>query len=77
VLLALGLLASTISAAAGAGSRSTSSGHPGGLAIGGALGALIGKLVLYLRTRHKEAVGLNEFLAIGLIAIASVSHKSA
>ena len=42
----------------------------GGLAIGGALGALIGKLVLYLRTRHQEAVGLDEFLALGLIAIA-------
>ena len=42
----------------------------GGLAIGGALGALIGKLVLYLRTRHKEAVGLDEVVALGLIAIA-------
>ena len=42
----------------------------GGLAIGGGLGALIGKLVLYLRTRHKEAVGLDEFVALGLIAIA-------
>jgi sodium/hydrogen antiporter len=42
----------------------------GGLAIGGALGALIGKLVLYLRTRHQEAIGLDEFLALGLIAIA-------
>jgi NhaP-type Na+/H+ or K+/H+ antiporter len=41
----------------------------GGLAIGGTLGALIGKLVLYLRTRHQEAVGLDEFLALGLIAI--------
>jgi len=42
----------------------------GGLGIGGALGVLIGKLVLYLRTRHQEAVGLDEFLALGLIAIA-------
>lgn len=41
-----------------------------GLAIGGTLGALIGKLVLHLRTRHREAVGLDEFLALGLIAIA-------
>jgi NhaP-type Na+/H+ or K+/H+ antiporter len=41
----------------------------GGLAIGSALGAMIGKLVLYLRTRHQEAVGLDEFLALGLIAI--------
>ena len=42
----------------------------GGLALGGALGALIGKLVVYLRTQHKEAVGMDEFLAVGLIAIA-------
>jgi hypothetical protein len=42
----------------------------GGLAIGATLGALIGKLVLYLRTRHQEAVGLDEFLALGSIAIA-------
>ena len=64
--------ASTISAAAaGAGWRSTSLwAIAGGLAIGGALGALIGKLVVYLRTQHKEAVGLDEFLALGLIAIA-------
>jgi NhaP-type Na+/H+ or K+/H+ antiporter len=50
----------------------------GGLLIGGALGALIGKLVVYLRTRHKEAVGLDEFLALGLIAltygVAKLSH---
>ena len=42
----------------------------GGLALGGALGAMIGKLVVYLRTQHKEAVGMDEFLAVGLIAIA-------
>ena len=42
----------------------------GGLAIGGGLGALIGSFVLHLRTRHQEAVGLDEFLALGLIAIA-------
>jgi sodium/hydrogen antiporter len=42
----------------------------GGLGIGATLGALIGKLVLYLRTHHQEAVGLDEFLALGLIAIA-------
>jgi NhaP-type Na+/H+ or K+/H+ antiporter len=42
----------------------------GGLGIGAMLGALIGKLVLYLRTHHQEAVGLDEFLALGLIAIA-------
>jgi sodium/hydrogen antiporter len=42
----------------------------GGLFIGGALGALIGRLVVYLRTRHKQAVGLDEFLALGLVAVA-------
>jgi NhaP-type Na+/H+ or K+/H+ antiporter len=41
-----------------------------GLLIGAALGTLIGKLVVYLRTRHREAVGLDEFLALGLIALA-------
>jgi NhaP-type Na+/H+ or K+/H+ antiporter len=42
----------------------------GGLLIGGALGALIGRLVVYLRSRHGESVGLDEFLALGLIALA-------
>ncbi len=42
----------------------------GGLLIGGTLGTLIGKLVVYLRSRHKESVGLDEFLALGLIALA-------
>jgi NhaP-type Na+/H+ or K+/H+ antiporter len=42
----------------------------GGLLIGGALGLLIGRLVVYLRTRHHESVGLDEFLALGLIALA-------
>lgn len=42
----------------------------GGLAIGGLLGAMIAKLVVYLRTHHKEAVGLDEFLALGLVALA-------
>lgn len=42
----------------------------GGLLIGGLLGALIGRLVVYLRTRHQESVGLDEFLALGLIALA-------
>lgn len=42
----------------------------GGLLIGAVLGALIGKLVVYLRTRHQEAVGLDEFLALGLVALA-------
>jgi NhaP-type Na+/H+ or K+/H+ antiporter len=42
----------------------------GGLLIGGSLGTLIGKLVVYLRSSHKESVGLDEFLALGLIALA-------
>jgi NhaP-type Na+/H+ or K+/H+ antiporter len=49
-----------------------------GIAIGAALGTLVGKLVLYLRRKHKEAVGLDNFLALGLIGIsygfASLAH---
>jgi NhaP-type Na+/H+ or K+/H+ antiporter len=41
----------------------------GGLAIGAALGYVVGKLVVYLRVHYQEAVGLNEFLALGLIAL--------
>jgi NhaP-type Na+/H+ or K+/H+ antiporter len=40
----------------------------GGLALGGAAGWLLGRAVLYLRREHKEALGLDEFLALGLIA---------
>ena len=42
----------------------------GGLLIGAVLGTLIGKLVVFLRSRHKESLGLDEFLALGLIAMA-------
>jgi NhaP-type Na+/H+ or K+/H+ antiporter len=42
----------------------------GGLAIGTLCGYAIGKLVVHLRTRHKEAVGLDEFLMLGLIGVA-------
>lgn len=42
----------------------------GGLLIGGLLGGLIGKFVVHLRTRHQNAVGLDEFLSLGLIAVA-------
>ena len=38
-----------------------------GIGIGAALGTLVGRLVLYLRRTHKEAVGLDNFLALGLI----------
>jgi NhaP-type Na+/H+ or K+/H+ antiporter len=40
-----------------------------GLGVGTVCGAGIGKLVLYLRRVHREAVGLDEFLALGLIAL--------
>ncbi len=40
-----------------------------GLGIGALLGLAVGRLVLYLRREHKEAVGLDEFLALGLIAL--------
>jgi NhaP-type Na+/H+ or K+/H+ antiporter len=42
----------------------------GGLVIGGILGTLLGRLVVYLRARHNESIGLDEFLALGLIALA-------
>ncbi len=40
-----------------------------GLGVGALLGTLIGRLVIYLRREHKEAVGLDDFLALGLIAL--------
>ncbi len=40
-----------------------------GLGIGWILGTLIGYLVIHLRQVHKEAVGLDDFLALGLIAL--------
>jgi NhaP-type Na+/H+ or K+/H+ antiporter len=40
-----------------------------GLAIGWLLGLMVGRLVLYLRREHQEAVGLDDFLALGLIAL--------
>ncbi len=39
----------------------------GGLMIGGVLGTLVGYLVVYLRQERREAVGLDDFLALGLI----------
>jgi NhaP-type Na+/H+ or K+/H+ antiporter len=41
----------------------------GGLAIGALLGTLIARVVLYLRRTHQEAVGLDEFLCLGLIGL--------
>lgn len=40
-----------------------------GLAIGALFGSLIGKLVVYMRDTHREALGLDEFLTLGLIAL--------
>ncbi len=42
----------------------------GGVAIGYLLGALVGRAILYLRTHHREALGSDEFIALGLIALA-------
>jgi NhaP-type Na+/H+ or K+/H+ antiporter len=42
----------------------------GGLAIGAALGAAVGRAVVHLRSRHNQAVGLDVFLCLGLIAVA-------
>ena len=41
----------------------------GGLALGYALGSLVGRAIVYLRTRHREALGSDEFIALGLIAL--------
>lgn len=40
-----------------------------GPAVGWVLGTVAGKLVLYLRRCHQEAVGLDDFLTLGLIAL--------
>jgi NhaP-type Na+/H+ or K+/H+ antiporter len=41
----------------------------GGLAIGGMLGWVIASLVIHLRREYSEALGLDDFLALGLIAL--------
>jgi NhaP-type Na+/H+ or K+/H+ antiporter len=45
-------------------------GAVGGLLGGWFLGILVGRLVIYLRREHREATGLDDFLALGLIALA-------
>ena len=40
----------------------------GGLGIGLLLGKVVGRLVVYMRSRHLETVGYDDFLALGLIA---------
>lgn len=41
----------------------------GGIAIGAGLGMAVGRLVVHLRRVHKEAVGTDDFLALGLVAL--------
>ena len=41
----------------------------GGLAIGAALGVAVGRLVVHLRRTRREAVGTDDFLALGLLAL--------
>jgi sodium/hydrogen antiporter len=40
-----------------------------GPVVGALLGLAVGRLVLYLRREHKEAVGLDDFLGLGLIGL--------
>jgi len=41
----------------------------GGIGIGSLLGTLVGHTVLYLRREHQEAVGRDDFLALGLVTL--------
>ena len=41
----------------------------GGLGLGYVLGTAVGRAILYLRVRHREALGSDEFIALGLIAL--------
>lgn len=41
----------------------------GGLGLGYLMGTLVGRTIIYLRMRHREALGSNEFIALGLIAL--------
>jgi NhaP-type Na+/H+ or K+/H+ antiporter len=40
-----------------------------GLLVGTVLGTLVGRLVIYMRQKHQEALGLDDFLALGLITL--------
>ncbi len=42
----------------------------GGLGIGWLLGLGVGRAIVFLRTHHREALGADEFIALGLIALA-------
>lgn len=41
----------------------------GGMALGYAMGTLVGRAIIYLRTQRLEALGSDEFIALGLIAL--------
>ena len=41
----------------------------GGLGLGYLLGALVGRAIIYLRVRHKEALRSDEFIALGLVGL--------
>ncbi|MCS0808883.1 sodium:proton antiporter [Massilia agilis] len=42
----------------------------GGTLVGAMVGGLLGTLVVFLRNRHQEALGLSEFLSLGTVAVA-------
>jgi len=42
----------------------------GGLGLGYLLGTLVGRAIIHLRMRHQEALRSDEFIALGLIALA-------
>jgi len=42
----------------------------GGLAIGAVLGTVVGRVVLHLRREYKSSIGYDDFLTLGLIALA-------
>jgi NhaP-type Na+/H+ or K+/H+ antiporter len=52
---------------------------PAGLAIGALLGTIVGRLVIYLRREYRSALGLDDFLTLGLIAssygVALLAHS--
>ena len=41
----------------------------GGLGLGYLMGTLVGRAIIYLRVRHKEALRSDEFIALGLVAL--------
>jgi sodium/hydrogen antiporter len=48
----------------------------GGMVIGKLIGGGVGKLVIYLRTRHHHAIGMDEFLSLGVIAVSFGAAQS-